>query len=231
MGYWFPRKGRGVLLGIYTTCTNIGDISGLWLAQICSDVIGMSWMWTYIVASCIVAFMGLMYLLLMVPHPSLVGIDIKEFEDENFNDTQLLSSDFGTAHEEINQTQKEQHTTDVFVMPDNYEEEKVKEPPARAVTFFSAWLIPGVAAYAISSFALKVNIFGILFWFPTYSEGALEFGSADKALISTMYGVGCICGSILLGLLSDFTYGKRGPVCFLSLIIATGCHALLICLG
>ena len=83
MGYWFPRKGRGVLMGIWTTCSNIGDITGLWLAQICNDVLGMSWMWTYFVAACIVAFLGIMYLLLMIPHPSKVGLEIKEFEDDD----------------------------------------------------------------------------------------------------------------------------------------------------
>ena len=56
----------------------------------------------------------------------------------------------------------------------------------------------------------------------------MHFSNSEKTLIATLYDVGTVVGSILLGILSDLMYGKRAPVCFVSLMIATVGHAFLI---
>ena len=80
MGYWFPKKGRGFVLGIWSSTSNIGNIFGAVLAHILFDKLGFSWMWTYIVSDLICFGYGILVFLVLVEHPSRVGLEIREEE-------------------------------------------------------------------------------------------------------------------------------------------------------
>jgi len=47
-----------------------------------------------------------------------------------------------------------------------------------------------------------------MLWLPKYAKIELEFDDDGKALIAILYDVGTITGSILLGYLSDWLWGK-----------------------
>ncbi len=67
-----------------------------------------------------------------------------------------------------------------------------------------------------------------MLWLPKYAKEELGFSDGKKALIATLYDVGTITGSLLLGLLSDLLWGKRIIVCFFGLVLAAGGHVFLI---
>ena len=67
-----------------------------------------------------------------------------------------------------------------------------------------------------------------MLWLPKYAHDKLEFNENQKTAIAVLYDVGSITGSILLGFISDKLYGKRSPVCFFGLLLATVGHTLLI---
>lgn len=94
-------------------------------------------------------------------------------------------------------------------------------PPTQAITFWSAWLVPGVISFSLCNLCLKLTNTSVMMWLPTYSTSFLHFDEHQKALIATLFDIGTIVGSIVLGLISDFTYGKRSPVAVCSLLIAT----------
>lgn len=67
-----------------------------------------------------------------------------------------------------------------------------------------------------------------MLWLPTYASDHLDFSENEKSIVAILYDVGTIVGSIALGLLSDFLYGKRCPICFVGLLLATVGHTGLI---
>ena len=69
-----------------------------------------------------------------------------------------------------------------------------------------------------------------MMWLPTYASRFLNFNENEKALIATLFDIGTIIGSVLLGLLSDITYGKRSPVAIGALLLATVGHVFLVLL-
>lgn len=75
---WFPRKGRGVIIAIWATCPNVGDIVGsdLYLAIAQNKE---NWGYAFMVLAILVAFVGLLNLLFLVEYPKQVGVDISEF--------------------------------------------------------------------------------------------------------------------------------------------------------
>ena len=99
------------------------------------------------------------------------------------------------------------------------------------MTFCSAWLIPGVAAFAISYLCLKTTNMGINLWLPTYASDELHFAPSEKTLITTLYEVGTISGCVMLGVASDLLFGRRTPVIVVAFLLATVGHAMLIFFG
>lgn len=107
-----------------------------------------------------------------------------------------------------------EHTSKSSVVDDGHEAEK-------SISFCKAWLIPGVIQFSVCYLGLKIANYGIMLWLPKYAHDHLEFDENQKTLIAILYDVGTITGSILLGLISDFMYGKRCPVSFIGLLLAT----------
>lgn len=82
--------------------------------------------------------------------------------------------------------------------------------------------IPGVINYSISFFCLKLATYGILFWLPLYLQLNHNYSDYQSSIVASMYDVGTVVGSLLLGFLTDLTYSRRVPVTFVFLLIATG---------
>jgi len=76
--------------------------------------------------------------------------------------------------------------------------------------------------FAICVAFVKLSTYGMLFWLPSYAEENLGYNNTDVAFIAISFDVGTMLGSILLGLLTDYTYKKRSPVAFFGLVIGSG---------
>lgn len=94
----------------------------------------------------------------------------------------------------------------------------LEESKEHAISFWQAWLIPGVIPYAISIAWVKCSTYGILFWLPSYADKQLHYSHADIGMLAFMYDLGVIIGTIVLGKVSDMIYKKRAPVAFIGLI-------------
>lgn len=108
------------------------------------------------------------------------------------------------------------------------EDEGESDGEQRGISFWAAWLIPGVIPVAFCYLGLKLANYSIMLWLPIYAVEELEFDASQKALISTLYDVGTLAGSIILGLATDLLWGKRVIICFFGLILAFIGHIFLI---
>ncbi|CAI2366149.1 unnamed protein product [Moneuplotes crassus] len=239
MANWFPKKGRGFWFGVWTSNPNVGNILGTLVSSLVNGVIGLSWGWTWIIVAIIVGTFGVINFIFMIEHPNKVGVVIQDELEEH--DTMVLEHiDISREHGEESMRRRDLTNDDEEEkQPHERESQDVQEEleavqshhEHKKFNFFRAWLIPGVIQYSISYLALKLCNYGILLWLPTYVSEELDFSTSEKALVAILYDVGTIIGSVSLGLLSDMMYGKRVPVCFVGLLIATCLHSTLIFLG
>ena len=91
------------------------------------------------------------------------------------------------------------------------------------ISFWKAWLLPGVIPLSLSYTGLKLANYSIMLWLPTFATQELNLINSDKAVITILYDVGTLGGSLILGLMTDLLYGKRSPVCVSALAVAFIC--------
>ena len=75
---WFPRKGRGVLIGIWATNPNVGDIFGQQLYLLFVDSGVEHWGYTFLTLGCAVELVAVLNLIFLVEYPQKKGIFIRE---------------------------------------------------------------------------------------------------------------------------------------------------------
>lgn len=88
------------------------------------------------------------------------------------------------------------------------------------MTFFEAWLVPGVILYAVTNFALKSAVGSILMWRYQVLQTGLSVPKDESPNVVTSYEIGTLIGSIALGILSDRFFSKRSPVAFIACLIS-----------
>jgi sugar phosphate permease len=69
--------------------------------------------------------------------------------------------------------------------------------------------------------SLKFATYGIMLWLPLYLQMTAGYSDYESSIVSSMYDLGTITGSLLIGYLTDMTYSRRNPVTFVCLILAT----------
>ena len=75
MANWIPKKNRGLVVGLWATCNNFGNIVGIQLAALLYDVYD-SWSWLLITIAIVVFVFGCLFFIFLIPEPSKVGIEI-----------------------------------------------------------------------------------------------------------------------------------------------------------
>ena len=74
--------------------------------------------------------------------------------------------------------------------------------------------------FSSAFFCTKLAVYCYLLWIPTYLKHSLHYTDQETANLSTLIDVGAICGSIVLGIISDLMYGKRSPVALFAVLSA-----------
>ncbi|XP_020590235.1 putative glycerol-3-phosphate transporter 1 [Phalaenopsis equestris] len=179
-----------------------GLIMGIWNAHtsvgnIAGSIIGSAclsygWGWSFAVPGFLITFVGLMVFLFLPVSPEAIGFEKEEY---------------------------------LLKFP---EKDKVMEPllegktdtEDKAIGFFEAWRIPGVAPFALCLFFSKLVAYTFLYWLPFYiSDIAIdgEFLSDSMAgTLSTLFDVGGVIGGILAGHISDrFDARALTAACFM----------------
>jgi sugar phosphate permease len=81
MGNWYSKKNRGLIIGAWATCANIGNIIGIQLAAILIDAFDGKWENLIFINAATMITMAVLIWIWLVPHPARIGLEIQE-EDE-----------------------------------------------------------------------------------------------------------------------------------------------------
>jgi sugar phosphate permease len=82
LGNWFSKTNRGLIIGAWATCANIGNIIGIQIAAILIKYFNNQWQYLLFINAGIMLFIAVWYWLCLVPNPLRLGIVINETEEE-----------------------------------------------------------------------------------------------------------------------------------------------------
>jgi len=141
MSNWFPKRGRGLLIGCWASNANVGDIIGAQIykaASVDSSIPAeIEWGNGIIIIGGIVVVVGIINNFFLIEFPQDKGITIEE-------ESHIL--DFKSKSPMINP------------------EKKVE----RSISFLGALMIPGVLLFSLSFFFIKFSMYGFYYWLPSY---------------------------------------------------------------
>jgi sugar phosphate permease len=146
MEVWFPKKHRGKIYGLWSANINTGNIVGGLIASLLL-FLKLGWEWCFYVPAIICALWGSLVILFLKPHPQLAGISEAEWrdpDDQTADDGVVNSPLFD--EEPLLGSSKSVGETDTGTK--------------KAVNFFRAWLMPGVAMYCCCYACAKVCVPG-----------------------------------------------------------------------
>ncbi|KAL6054543.1 glucose-6-phosphate exchanger SLC37A2-like isoform X7, variant 2 [Balamuthia mandrillaris] len=168
MGNWFGKGRRGFVMGVWNANTSVGNILG---ALVASAALGLGWGYSFILPGIIIGGLGVIvfFFLVVAPPPSASA-----------------SNDEAKAAEEgsINQDEKfeggDENEEEIYLLENSKHqagrEEKKKE---KGINFFKAWLIPGVAEFALALFFCKLVSYTFLYWLPFYLKHTEQKSEAN----------------------------------------------------
>ena len=80
---------------------------------------------------------------------------------------------------------------------------------------------PKVALYGFAFFCIKFSIYAILLWMPIFLHTTRHYENHEIANLLTVYELTTLTGTVILGPLTDITYGKRSPIAVVSIALAS----------
>ena len=199
----------------------------------------MSWMYTFSTIGILIGVLAILNLILLIDEPSKVNIVIDQLEVSERksilnrlpsvrNSLNIQKSSINNDKETRVKDSKEDRIDEILLdnegnNPNNPDSSRSTEQAieVQGISFWRAWLIPGVIPYAICIAFVKSGTYGMLFWLPLYARKELGYNHFNVGLIAISYDLGVIFGSIILGKTSDLIYTKRAPVAYFSLLLTS----------
>uniref|UniRef100_H3DMF8 Sugar phosphate exchanger 3 n=1 Tax=Tetraodon nigroviridis TaxID=99883 RepID=H3DMF8_TETNG len=204
MGNWFGKSGRGFVFGLWSACAPVGNILGAFLA---SSVLKYGYEYAFLVTAVVQLAGGVVVFFGLLVSPKEVGLSVSETVlspmDTDAGSHQPLMSVYARRRPALQQPE---------------------EPATRssqAISFWRAFLLPGVLPYSLAYACLKLVNYSFFFWLPFYLSSNFGWKEAEADRLSVWYDVGGIIGGTVQGLISD-VMGKRAPVVIVSLLLAIG---------
>eukprot|EP00825_Cyclidium_porcatum_P030309 TRINITY_DN3213_c0_g6_i1.p1 TRINITY_DN3213_c0_g6~~TRINITY_DN3213_c0_g6_i1.p1 ORF type:complete len:492 (-),score=37.74 TRINITY_DN3213_c0_g6_i1:328-1803(-) len=221
MSNWYGKGNRGLLMGVWSGNSNIGDVIGF---QIIGEITitlqsipGTPWANCIIGATVYNIIVAFCFLLFLNPYPKKLGLDVEYLDSVATNNNQT-NSELNSNNNQITSVQDSNginQTSNSELPSENIQEnqnllqhQNQSQPPQQItqINFFTAWLVPGVAIYVVAYTCVKSTAFGLLFWLPTFiSDQHLDKYNAS---ITSQFDYGSYIGSILTGYITD-RLGKR----------------------
>jgi sugar phosphate permease len=214
MGCWFSAYERGTVMGFWSTCYQAGGILASLLAAFFLACYG--WQFSFFGPSLVVAGILALYLLWQKEKPEDHGlINVEEYH-------RLITQQSARAQDALGQPLTAERPA---APTDNAHSDTVNvaDLPAEAETKpYMLWNVLGnktVLAYGMAYFFLKFIRYSLLFWLPLYMVEKFRFGVAEAGIISTLFEVGGIAGTIFAGWVSDkYFQARRAPISVLMLL-------------
>lgn len=202
VGNWFGKRKRGLIMGIWNAHTSVGNICG---SLIAAGVLQYGWGWSFILPGALIAFVGVIVFLFLVVTPEDVGL-LSTYDPRRIK-RQVVTEDV-----EVGPTGKTAIGTEVDSQ--DGEEPKIEDQmngtdstASNAVGFIEAWMIPGVAPFALCLFFAKLVAYTFLYWLPFYINNTAIGGEylsvKSSGDLSTLFDLGGVLGGILAGHISD----------------------------
>mmetsp|Transcript_27439 Transcript_27439/g.27073 ORF Transcript_27439/g.27073 Transcript_27439/m.27073 type:complete len:196 (-) Transcript_27439:354-941(-) len=87
---------------------------------------------------------------------------------------------------------------------------ETKKEPKKILTFWQAWLLPGVINYSLSFASVKTLNYNILMWLPYYLHDDYGIDRNSIGIMANLYDVASLVGVFIFGWVTD-RLGSRGP--------------------
>lgn len=204
MANWFGKGRRGLIMGLWNSHTSLGNILG---SLIAGAFVNYNWGLSFTVPGMIIAVVGFLLFLFMVPKPSDVGLA----ENTNRGETEETEADSEASPLMEDKSPGEDEQPAIGRVQVVSEE--------RAIGFFGALKIPGVVEFSLCLFFSKLVSYTFLYWLPNLIHETSHVDAEESAVLSTVFDMGGIVGGTLAGLISDKT-GNPATTCAVMLITA-----------
>ncbi|KAF2357601.1 Major facilitator superfamily [Trinorchestia longiramus] len=234
MGNWFGRSRRGFIMGAWNVHTSVGNMFGSFIAGL---FVQSNWGLSFAVPALIIMTFAFVVFLAVAPHPSDVGLQDPNTPQsqpalhhaEEQEEQQRLLGDYS----EVDEASGGSTVTKRAVAGDTEVSECSTSTMAstaqlvdvnsissnRAVSFWTAIMIPGVITFSLSLFFIKFVNYVFMFWLPKYIHSNSSFDARESANMSMLFDAGGIIGGVVAGALSD-RFKKPATICFCMLTLS-----------
>ncbi|KAG8367511.1 hypothetical protein BUALT_Bualt16G0079500 [Buddleja alternifolia] len=187
MGNWFGKAKRGLIMGVWSSHTSLGNVMG---SIVASSVLGYGWGWSFVLPGVFIMLVAVFVYLFLVVSPESIGFELSEKEVE-------------MSVEGIALVESEK----IEIEDEEEEEEEEEEAGSGAIGFLEAWRLPHVASYAFCLFFSKLVAYTFLYWLPFYirhtAVAGVHISHKTAGILSTIFDIGGVFGGVLAGLISD----------------------------
>jgi OPA family glycerol-3-phosphate transporter-like MFS transporter 1/2 len=194
-----------------------------------------NWGLSFIIPGVMIAVMGFILFLFLVPYPEEVGLLSDDDEEAEAtrreaahitNSTSVESGSRGASPERSPVRRKLRRVEgqgDIEAIEDegspliDSRNGNSSSEDMGAVSFMEALFIPGVIEFSLSLFFCKLVSYTFLYWLPMYIKASTTLDSKETAYLSTPFDLGGIAGAVVAGIVADRT-GASGLTCIGMLI-------------
>ncbi|CAL4075784.1 unnamed protein product, partial [Meganyctiphanes norvegica] len=190
LGNWFGKGNRGLIMGIWNSHTSFGNIAGTTLAGL---FVATNWGLSFIVPAIIMASIGVLVLMFMIPEPALVNLpNPNKVERVETSPSPSRRSVSRSTDEESEPLLDSQEPAVNMIQPSSEDTDK-------AISIFAALKIPGVVEFSLCLFFAKLVAYTFLFWLPMYIKHSTYYIHETNVALATSLTVRGSVGGILVG--------------------------------
>ncbi|KAE8705902.1 putative glycerol-3-phosphate transporter 1 [Hibiscus syriacus] len=191
VGNWFGKEKRGLIMGVWTSHTSVGNIIG---SVVASGVLEFGWGWSFLVPGLLVIVVGVLVFCFLVVSPDDLGFEIMSSEKE------IEMNVEGESSGNLEKVESEE-----AVLLENKDSDD--SDSSAAIGFLEAWKLPGVAPFAFCLFFSKLVAYTFLYWLPFYirhtAVAGVHLSHKTAGILSTIFDIGGVFGGVLAGFVSD----------------------------
>ncbi|KAM1089794.1 hypothetical protein ACFX15_016961 [Malus domestica] len=195
VGNWFEKGKRGLIMGVWSAHTSVGNIIG---SVVASGVLEFGWGWSFVVPGVLVILVGIVVFLFLPVCPEDLGFEspVKEIQmNVEINGVKNLEGKVESEEAGLLGTEHADADADADT------------GSLAAIGFLEAWRLPGVAPFAFCLFFSKLVSYTFLYWLPFYirhtAVAGVHLSHKTAGNLSAIFDVGGVLGGILAGLISD----------------------------
>ena len=211
MANWFGKGKRGLIMGLWNSHTSLGNILGALLAGAFANT---DWGMAFILPGLLIAGVGVLTYLFLVPDPSVVGL-VAPRSPATYKSLAASPASLSRTASSSRLTDQDSDAESTRLETSNL----IKSDSDKAIGFFGALQIPGVVEYSLCLFFAKLVSYTFLFWLPNYISSTTGLDAKSSATLSTFFDVGGIVGGVIAGLISDQS-GMSATTCAAMLVAA-----------